>query len=255
MASRRLIRFNLCEPAFVGSGSHASKMPSGGSGLATTSVVPGDGAATAGAYDGRVRGNAVDMQAPTRRSVSEADDVLIRRAAAGEIAAFDSLVVPRRQRCYRLAQSILANEADAADATQDALMAAWRELPKLRDAGAFDGWLTRIVANASLMARRHRTRLREVSDSPETLDARDATTWEPAFVAGQDESDACAERDAIGRAFDRLSPADRVILVLHHVDERPVLEIAMMLYVPVGTAKWRLHAARKALERAIEAES
>jgi RNA polymerase sigma-70 factor (ECF subfamily) len=195
------------------------------------------------------------MQAPTRRSVSEADDVLVRRAAAGEIAAFDSLVVPRRQRCYRIAQSILANEADAADATQDALMAAWRELPKLRDAGAFDGWLTRIVANASLMARRHRKRLREVTDSPETWDSEEAPTWEPATLAGQDESDACAERDAMGRAFDRLSPVDRAILKLHHVDERPVVEVARALHVPVGTAKWRLHAARKALERAIEAES
>jgi RNA polymerase sigma-70 factor, ECF subfamily len=181
--------------------------------------------------------------------------VLVRRAATGEIAAFDALVVPRRRRCYRLAWSILANEADAADATQDALVAAWRELPRLRDTGAFDGWLTRIVANTSLMARRHRNRLREVSDSPETSDSDEAPTWEPASVAGQDESDAFVERDAMGRALDRLSAADRAILMLHHVDERPVTEIARTLHVPVGTAKWRLHAARKALERAMEAES
>ena len=59
----------------------------------------------------------------------------------------------------------------------------------------------------------------------------------------------------MGRAFDRLGPADRAILVLHHVDERPVAEIARTLGIPVGTAKWRLHAARKALERALEAEA
>ena len=194
----------------------------------------------------------MDLQAPARRPSGEADNVLVRRAAAGEKAAFDALVVPRRQRCYRLAWSILANEADAADATQDALVAAWRELPRLRDTGAFDGWLTRIVANASLMARRHRKRLREVSDSP---DANVEPTWEPAAASGQDESDAFVERDAMGRAFDRLSSADRAILVLHHVDERPVIEIARALDVPIGTAKWRLHAARKALARAMEAES
>ncbi len=197
----------------------------------------------------------MDLQAPTRRSAREADDALVRRAAAGEMAAFDALVLPRRQRCHRIARSILANEADAADATQDALLAAWRKLPRLRDTGAFDGWLTRIVANTSLMARRHRKRLREVSVSPEMSHPEEASTWELASVAGQDESDACVERDAMGRAFDRLSPADRAILVLHHVHQRPVTEVAKRLHVPVGTAKWRLHAARKALERAMKAES
>ena len=46
-----------------------------------------------------------------------------------------------------------------------------------------------------------------------------------------------------------------MILVLHHVEERPVAEIARSLGIPVGTAKWRLHAARAALEKAMEAEA
>jgi DNA-directed RNA polymerase specialized sigma24 family protein len=46
-----------------------------------------------------------------------------------------------------------------------------------------------------------------------------------------------------------------MILLLHHVEERPVAEIARSLGIPVGTAKWRLHAARGALEKAMEAES
>lgn len=171
------------------------------------------------------------------------------------MAAFDALVATRIDRCYRLAWSILGNDADAADATQDAFVAAWRALPRLRDTGAFDGWLNRIVANASRMSRRHRMRLREVSVSPGPSDSDEAPTWEPDSVAGTSESDAFVERDAMGRAFDRLRPADRAILVLHHVDERPVAEIARTLDVPLGTAKWRLHAARKALERAMEAES
>jgi RNA polymerase sigma-70 factor (ECF subfamily) len=197
----------------------------------------------------------VQVLAPAQLSANDADEALVRRAAAGEIAAFDALLVARMDRCYRLAWSILANEADAADATQDAFVAAWRELPRLRDPKAFDGWLNRIVANASLMARRHRKRLREVSVAPLTSDSEEAPTWEPGSVARENESDAFVERDAMGRAFDRLQPADRAILVLHHVDERPVAEIARTLNVPVGTAKWRLHAARKALERAMEAES
>ena len=141
------------------------------------------------------------------------------------------------------------------DATQDAFVAAWRELPTLRDMRAFDGWLDRIVANASLMARRHRKRLREVVVSPDLSDSDESPAWEPESVARKNESDAFVERDAMGRAFNRLSSADRAILILHHVHERPVAEVARILGIPIGTAKWRLHMARKALERAMTAET
>ena len=77
-------------------------------------------------------------------------------------------------------------------------------------------------------------------------------------VAGSptsDSFDSIAERDAIGRAFDRLRPEDRAILVLHHIEDRPVAEIARSLGIPVGTTKWRLHAARRALEREMGVEA
>ena len=54
---------------------------------------------------------------------------------------------------------------------------------------------------------------------------------------------------SIGLSFDQ-----RSILALHHLEEQPVAQIAAVLEIPVGTAKWRLHAARQALERALEAE-
>ena len=60
--------------------------------------------------------------------------------------------------------------------------------------------------------------------------------------------------DALQRAIDRLSVEERAILALQYVDDRPVAEIASILGVPVGTAKWRLHEARAALGRAMESE-
>ena len=170
-------------------------------------------------------------------------------------AAFEVLVDTRIDRCYRLAFSILSNDADAADATQDALVSAWRQLPRLRDTAAFDGWLNRIVANAALMGRRHRVRLREVSVRPADPGA-DSSQPEPRQdLHARTQMDEMVDNDAIGRAFDRLRPQDRMILFLHHVEERPVAEIARSLGIPVGTAKWRLHAARNALEKAMEAEA
>ena len=197
----------------------------------------------------------VDALTRAASTGASADDVLVQRARGGDALAFDQLVSSRVDRCYRLAWSILSNDADAADATQEALVAAWRELPRLRDAAVFDGWLNRIVANAALMARRHRVRLREVSTEP-TRPGEEAQPFEPAQdPRAHSAFDDLADNEAIGRAVDRLRPKDRLILVLHHVEDRPVVEIARSLGIPVGTAKWRLHAARQALEKAMEAEA
>jgi RNA polymerase sigma-70 factor (ECF subfamily) len=197
----------------------------------------------------------VDALTTVGTAATSPDDALVQRARRGDAEAFAVLVDTRIDRCYRLAFSILSNDADAADATQDALVSAWRQLPRLRDPASFDGWLNRIVANAALMARRHRVRLREVSvrtgqpgdetPPPEPRQDPRARTAVDEFV----------DNDAIARAFDRLRPKDRLILVLHHVEERPVAEIARSLGIPIGTAKWRLHAARTALEKAMEAEA
>jgi RNA polymerase sigma-70 factor (ECF subfamily) len=198
---------------------------------------------------------AVDALTRAANSATSADDALVRRARNGDAAAFEALVGTRIDRCYRIAWSILSNEADAADATQEALVAAWRQLPRLRDPAVFDGWLNRIVANAALMARRHRVRLREVSVRP-AFPGDTAEPFEPPYdPLARTAVDNVPDNDAIGRAFDRLRPKDRMILVLHHVEERPVAEIARSLGIPVGTAKWRLHAARVALEKAMEAEA
>lgn len=197
----------------------------------------------------------MDAVTTATNPVTSADDALVRRARSGDRAAFEVLVDTRIDRCYRLSFSILSNDSDAADATQDALVSAWRQLPRLRDTAAFDGWLNRIVANAALMARRHRVRLREVSVRLADTDEASSQPEPPQDLHARTQMDEMVDNDAIWRAFARLRPQDRMILVLHHVEERPVAEIARSLGIPVGTAKWRLHAARNALEKAMEAEA
>jgi len=201
----------------------------------------------------------VETIAAAERGGASVDIALVRRARSGDAAAFEELVTPRLDRCFRLAWSILSNDADAADAMQDALVSAWGQIPRLRDPAAFDGWLNRVVANAALMARRRRGRRREVQVHPVDGDPDSALPAQDGAVRRQsdrdDNADRVADRDAIVRAFERVRPEQRSILVLHHVDHRPVAEIARMLGVPTGTAKWRLHEARRALERAMEVES
>jgi RNA polymerase sigma-70 factor (ECF subfamily) len=184
------------------------------------------------------------------------DDALVRRARDGDVTAFEALVEPRLDRCFRLAWAILSSEADAADAMQDAMVAAWRQVPRLRDPAAFDGWLNRVVANTALMARRRRARRREVQVRPAAPDDREQEALGSRVDAhAQADLDRIVDADAVARAFGRLRPEDRALLVMHYIDDRPVAEIARALAIPVGTAKWRLHEARRALERVMRAET
>ena len=190
-------------------------------------------------------------------SIGTPERALVERAAAGDHDAFDRLVAPRFAGALRLALAILRSEDDARDAVQDAFVTAWQELPRLRDPGLFEAWLGRILVNRCRTALRHRkvVQLREIRlDTVPGGSGRpdDSTSGrEPGAEGGQT---SVAEADAVRRAFERLDADARILLVLHHVEERPIAEIAAVTGVPEGTVKWRLHAARKALERALERE-
>jgi RNA polymerase sigma-70 factor (ECF subfamily) len=76
------------------------------------------------------------------------DHSLVERASQGDIDAFEELVRSHMASVYRLSVAILGSEHDAADATQEAFVAAWRGLGRLRDPDRFDAWLKRININA-----------------------------------------------------------------------------------------------------------
>ena len=177
------------------------------------------------------------------------DVALVRLAQRGDTAAFDRLAAARIDHAYRLAVSILRSESDARDVVQETFVAAWRELPRLRDPASLDPWLDRILVNACRMTLRHRrvVSLREVQADDGDHPSADGGTAAP--------DDTVADVDLVRRAMARLDVAKRAILVLHHVEDRPLAEIAAILDIPVGTVKWRLHRARAALERALEEES
>lgn len=181
---------------------------------------------------------------------ARAEEQLLERAARGDAMAFDGLIRPRLDRLFRMATAITRNEADARDAVQEACVSAWRELPRLRDSSRFDAWLAQILVNACRihLRRQKRASIREIAvdfggDAPEIT----------GFTTGG-HGDRIAEVEAIRRAFARLDPETRILLVLHYQEERPLAEISMITGAPVGTVKWRLSNARKALDRALEVE-
>jgi RNA polymerase sigma-70 factor (ECF subfamily) len=187
---------------------------------------------------------ALDVGPPSATSTPTTTTDLVVRAGNGDSAAFETLIAERLDSLYRTAWAILGNEADARDATQDACLSAWRNLPRLRDPDKFDAWLTRVLVNGCRMRLRIRSRVREIQMEPD-LDRPGPT---------MDDASSQAEANAIARAFDRLNPDARAILVLHHLQHQPVTAIADILGIPVGTVKSRLHTARTALGKALERE-
>ncbi len=95
------------------------------------------------------------------------DRSVVDRARNGDLDAFESIVRGRMDAVYRLTSAILGDEADARDAAQETFVAAWRELPRLRDPDKFEAWLQRVAVNASRMTlrARGRRRVREIPSS------------------------------------------------------------------------------------------
>lgn len=173
-----------------------------------------------------------------------------RSTSRADRAAFDVLVRSRIDVVYRTSLTILGDQADAADATQETFVSAWCNYAGLRDRDRFDAWLGRINLNAcrAQLRRRGRKVVREMR-LPDPLGGFEPASAEPSLA------ERTADADAFDRAFARLSIDDRAVLVLHHLQERPIAQIAAALGAPEGTIKSRLHRARAALESALAKES
>jgi len=167
---------------------------------------------------------------------------LVVLARRGDREAFGVLAGGAVDRLYAIALLILRDTELAEDATQEALVRAWRHLPTLRDVERFDAWLYRLVVRACADIGRHRRRAR--------AEVRILTS-EP---SESDRTSELEDRDQIERGLRRLNEAQRTILILHFYVGMSHGEAADALAIPVGTAKSRLHYAIEALRAAINAE-
>src|SRR5262245_24355240 len=154
------------------------------------------------------------------------------------------LIRARVDRLFVVAQRILRDIDRAEDALQDALVIAWRDVRGVRDPERFDAWLQKLVINICLsQATRERRRTAKLTLLP---------------VEGPEAADdliSLADRDLLERAFRRLPPQQRGILVLHHYLGYAPAEIAETLGIPAGTARSRLHHAHRAMRAALDADA
>ena len=169
---------------------------------------------------------------------------IVEQAMRGDREAFGVLVKLTSDRMYAIATRILRDSNLAEDALQSALVTAWRQLPALRDPDRFEAWVRKLVVHACYAEARRR--------STWTANVRALPIDGP---TGPDDILGVADRDALDRAFRRLTVEQRAVFVLHHHIGLPLVEIAETLGIPDGTARSRLHYATRALREAIEADA
>jgi RNA polymerase sigma-70 factor, ECF subfamily len=169
---------------------------------------------------------------------------LVDLAKRGDGEAFGTLARLVGDRCMAIAFRIL-RDADLADeAVQAALVAAWHDLPALREAERFEPWLHRILTRTcydiSREQRRWSAEIRVLPPSPRS---------EPSDILSVD------DRDQLDRAFRRLTVEHRTVLVFHHYLGLSLVEVAERVGVPLGTVKSRLHLAAEAMRASVEADA
>lgn len=172
------------------------------------------------------------------------DRSLVERAQRGDRDAFASLLGSVGDRLYAVAFRILRDPHLAQDAFQEATIAAWRQLPNLRDLDRFEPWISRILVHACYAESRKRTRW--------TSHVRVLEADENAAAFG--DADSIHDRDELERAFRDLPVEQRAVFVLHHHLGLPLVEVAARLGIPAGTARSRLHYSTRALRRALSLE-
>jgi RNA polymerase sigma factor (sigma-70 family) len=172
------------------------------------------------------------------------DEDLVIRAQHGDEQAFESLALAVGGRLHALSHRILRDIDLAEDATQQALLSIWRDLPQLRDPGRFDAWSYRLVVRACY------------------TEGRRTRRWAPNLrllptdqSAGGEDLGSVVDRDQLERGFRRLSIEHRAVVVLHHYLDMPLDEVADTLGLPAGTVRSRLHHAMRGLRAALEADA
>jgi RNA polymerase sigma-70 factor (ECF subfamily) len=180
---------------------------------------------------------------------SSADDqTLVRASQRGDMAAFEELVARHRDRIYGRAYSMMRNEEEAVDLSQEAWMKGWQRLAQFQGDSSFGTWMTRIVINLCLdQLRKHK---RQRAESIEAMEEESGgverqmpvVTVNP--TAGLEQGEL---RQRIDHALSQLSYEHRTVLVLHEFEDMEYKEIAKTMGCSIGTVMSRLFYARRKL--------
>jgi RNA polymerase sigma-70 factor (ECF subfamily) len=176
------------------------------------------------------------------------DEILVGSAQKGDMAAFEELVARHRDKIFARAFSIMRNEEEAIDLSQEAWVKGWQRLNQFHGDSSFVTWMTRIVINLSLDQLRKQKRHRTESIEQMEEDIGGVERQMPVVVVNPTARLEQSElRQTIDNAMAQLSAEHRTVLVLHEFEEMEYKQIAKTMGCSIGTVMSRLFYARRRL--------
>jgi RNA polymerase sigma-70 factor (ECF subfamily) len=177
---------------------------------------------------------------------SSEDRALVTAAKKGDMVAFEELVARHRDKIYARAFSMMRNEEEAIDLSQEAWVKGWQRLGQFQGDSSFGTWMTRIVINLCLDQLRKQKRQRTDSVEEMSEESGGVERHMPVVIINPPARLERNElRQRIDRALGQLSYEHRTVLVLHEFDELEYKEIAKVMECSIGTVMSRLFYARR----------
>lgn len=182
---------------------------------------------------------------------------LVERAKSGDQSAFRAIMEQNNRRLYRVARTVMKDDAEAEDVVQETYLRAFSNLATFRGESSLTTWLTRIALNEAL-GRKRKQRPTVTLESVEAAEEASAQIIQfPAMNTEPDPERTAAQheiRRLLERAMDGLPEPFRLVFVLRDVEEMSIEEAASQLGIRPETVKTRLHRARRLLRQSLDGE-
>lgn len=172
------------------------------------------------------------------------DEEVVARVRAGDTPLFELLMRRHNQRLYRVARSILRDEAEVEDVLQEAYVSAFTHLDQFLGHARFSTWLTRIAVHEALHRSKRKRRFTDLEDVGDILESPDAGPEKRAFHGEL--------RQILEASIDRVPEGYRTVFMLREVEGLSTADTAACLSIPEETVKTRLHRARQQLRRQLD---
>ena len=187
---------------------------------------------------------------PERQVEADVDALIVAEVRAGNVAAFDQLVIKYRERIYAIIYNLTSNREDASDLTQDAFIRAFQSINRFGGQSSFFTWLYRIAVNG---ARTHlrKNRLRTFFSIEQASEEEKTPEWLNllAVEAGAEKEVFARDlRQRLNESFQKLSIKHRTVITLFEIDGLSHAEIAEIMECTEGTVRSRLHYAKLQLQ-------
>jgi RNA polymerase sigma-70 factor (ECF subfamily) len=197
----------------------------------------------------RVFGKAI-AASPERQQEADADFAVVKQVQAGDVAAFDKLILKYRERLFGVVYNLTSNREDSADLTQDAFIKAFQSINRFQGQSSFFTWLYRIAVNTTLThLRKHKNRSFFSLENIQEDGAASQIIDQLSDKHGADRDAQLRElQEKLNEAMQKLSIKHRTVITLFEIDGLSHAEIAEITECSEGTVRSRLHYAKQFLQ-------